>query len=160
MFATLENRMNRAVFASACLLSISAPALVAQEAQRPLTLDDYGAWSRITQVSLSPNGQWMAYAHQPNDGDATFFVRSLDGDDTHEAMNGTEAAFSNDGRWVAFLTSPPRRGSGPTPRTTRANPAGTPPHRSRDGRGIRGVLCALVRLQRRRAIPRNSSREV
>jgi dipeptidyl aminopeptidase/acylaminoacyl peptidase len=113
MFATLENRMNRAVFASACLLSISAPALVAQEAQRPLTLDDYGAWSRITQVSLSPNGQWMAYAHQPNDGDATFFVRSLDGDDTHEAMNGTEAAFSNDGRWVAFLTSPPEEEADP-----------------------------------------------
>ena len=45
-----------------------APALAAQETTpRPLTLEDYGDWSRITQVVLSDDGLWMAYAHQPNE---------------------------------------------------------------------------------------------
>lgn len=85
-----------------------APALAAQETTpRPLTLEDYGEWNRITQVTLSGNGLWLAYAYQPNDGDATFFVRELDGDIEYEATNGSGALFSNDGQWVAFLTSPP-----------------------------------------------------
>jgi dipeptidyl aminopeptidase/acylaminoacyl peptidase len=75
--------------------------------KRPLTLDDYGTWSRITQVVLSPDGAWMAYAQQPNEGDATFFVKELDGGTIHEATNGSGAVFSDDGRWVAYLTAPP-----------------------------------------------------
>ena len=99
--------MHRLAPLSLALLLALAPALAAQEAApRPLTLEDYGAWSRITQVELSGDGLWLAYAHQPNDGDATFFVRELDGDIEYEATNGSGAIFSNDGRWVAFLTSP------------------------------------------------------
>ena len=82
--------------------------LTAQDGQtRPLSLEDYGDWSRINQVALSPDGRWMAYAHDPNDGDATFFVKALDGDAVYEATNGQGSGFSSDGRWVAFLTSPP-----------------------------------------------------
>lgn len=92
---------------AAVLLFATAPVLFAQEAKRPLTLADYADWNRITQVGVSPNGEWMAYAHSPNEGDATLFIRSLDGDETFEAMNGTGTVFSNDGRWAAFLTSPP-----------------------------------------------------
>jgi hypothetical protein len=82
-----------------------APAISAQEnTPRP---QDYSDWNRSTQVVLSDDGLWMAYAHQPNDGDATFFVLELDGDSEYEATNGSDAVFSNDGRWVEFLTSPP-----------------------------------------------------
>lgn len=81
--------------------------LAAQTAPRPLTFDDYGDWSRITQVELAPDGSWLTHAYQPNDGDASFFVRSLDGTQVHERMNGSSPAFSADSRWVAFLTSPP-----------------------------------------------------
>lgn len=97
--------------AAAAAALVTPSALDAQTASastpRPLTLDDYGAWSRITQVQLSPDGRWMTYAYQPNDGDTRFFVRELDGEGLHEAMNGATATFSDDGRWVAFLTSPP-----------------------------------------------------
>lgn len=93
------------VLASAMVAPLS---LIAQEGQpRPLTLEDYGEWSRINQVALSPDGRWMAYAHDPNDGDATFFVKALGGDAVYEATNGQGAGFSSDGRWVAFLASPP-----------------------------------------------------
>ena len=99
--------MHRITRLSLALFLGLATTLAAQETTpRPLTLEDYGEWSRITQVELSGDGLWMAYAHQPNDGDATFFVRELDGDIEYEATNGSGALFSNDGRWVAFLTSP------------------------------------------------------
>jgi len=96
-----------AVFFFAVLFVAPAPALVGQDAQRPLTLDDYGVWNRITEVSLSDNGQWMSYAHRPNDGDVTHFLRALDSDSVYETLNGSGASFSNDGRWAAVLGSPP-----------------------------------------------------
>lgn len=92
--------------------------------QKVLTLDDYGPWSRITNVELSPDGKWMTYAYAPNDGDATLHVRELDGAGDYSATNGASPAFSDDGRWVAFLTSPAedeqerlRRERKPIPRT-------------------------------------------
>ena len=115
-------RLRRTVLSLA--LALAFPATLAAQEKRPLTLDDYGAWNRITQVVLSPDGKWMAYAQEPNDGDGTFFVKELDGSTVHQAVNGAGAAFSNDGRWVAFLASPPekeaealRKQRKPVPRT-------------------------------------------
>ena len=89
-------------------LLVAPLSVTAQDgALRPLALEDYGAWSRITQVAVSPDGRWMAYAHDPNDGDASFFVKQLGGSAVYEAMNGQGAVFSQDGRWVGFMTSPP-----------------------------------------------------
>ena len=88
------------------LFALAAPAAASAQQKKALTLDDYGPWSRINQVALSPDGAWMAYALQPNDGDARFFVKQLSGSTVHEATNGRGAAFSGDGRWVAFLTQP------------------------------------------------------
>ena len=103
-------------------LLVAAP-LTAQE-KRPLTLDDYGNWSRIQQTVLSSDGKWMAWVQRPNEGDATLFVKELDGNSVHTGVNGTGAAFSDDGRWVSFLTSPPeeeaeqlRKQKKPVPRT-------------------------------------------
>ena len=119
MLRASRRRTALSIFA---FLLIAAP-LAAQE-KRPLTLDDYGNWSRIQQTVLSPDGKWMAWVQRPNDGDATLFVKALDGDAVHEATNGAGATFSDDGRWVAFLASPPekdaealRKQKKPVPRT-------------------------------------------
>ncbi len=93
------------------LFALAFPLGAFAQQQRPLTLDDYGPWNRITQVTLSPDGAWLAYALKPNDGDATFFVKQLAGTTVHQATNGHGAAFSGDGRWVAFLASPPEKES-------------------------------------------------
>src|SRR3954463_11380280 len=45
-----------------------------------LTLADYGRWNRIASSAISPDGKWVAYVFQPNDGDGTLFVKQLDGD--------------------------------------------------------------------------------
>ncbi|MGD8331521.1 MAG: hypothetical protein PVJ49_18965, partial [Acidobacteriota bacterium] len=92
-----------------------APAVAAQEAsseKKPLTLADYPRWSRINSVELSADGAWMSYAYDPNEGDSTLYVRELDGDRVYEATNGSGPAFSDDSRWVAFITSPPESEGG------------------------------------------------
>ncbi len=117
-------------------------AVVAQE-KRPLALEDYGVWNRITQVTLSPDGAWLGYLLRPNDGDATLRLRQLDGDETFDATNGSAAEFSSDGRWAAFLTSPPeveaqklRKDRKPVPRTLVLRDLST--GESREEAGVRG----------------------
>jgi hypothetical protein len=41
------------------------------KALKSLSLSDYGRWNRITSATISPDGKWMTYALQPNEGDAT-----------------------------------------------------------------------------------------
>src|ERR1019366_2983921 len=62
------------------LLLLAPLANAAGQALKVLNLPDYGRWNRITSTSLSPDGKWMSYAYQPNEGDATLFVKQLDGD--------------------------------------------------------------------------------
>src|ERR1035438_5991629 len=62
------------------LLLVSPLASAAAQALKVLNLPDYGRWNRITSTALSPDGKWMSYAYQPNEGDATLFVKQLDGD--------------------------------------------------------------------------------
>jgi len=81
-----------------------------QDELEVLTLEDYGPWSRITEVVLSPDGRWMTYAYSPNDGDASFFWRDLDRLGTAPSdtiVNGSRAVFSTDSRWLAFTSTPP-----------------------------------------------------
>ena len=86
-------------------LLISSPLLLAQE-KKALQLEDYKSWNRITNASISPNGEWMTYSYSPNEGDATFFIRKISGDTTYSTINAKRVSFSNDNQWVAFLVDP------------------------------------------------------
>ena len=100
--------MRRLVGLAVLGLLLLAPALTAQQTdRRPLTLADYGDWSRITGTTLSPDGRWLAWVEDPNEGDATLQVRELDGETVHEGMNASDLAFSSDAQWVAYLSAPP-----------------------------------------------------
>src|SRR5690242_11849198 len=61
-------------------------------ALKVLNLPDYGRWNRITSTAISPDGKWMTYILQPNDGDATLLVKQLDGDKVYTVNAGTAAA--------------------------------------------------------------------
>ncbi|HKW48965.1 MAG TPA: prolyl oligopeptidase family serine peptidase [Gemmatimonadaceae bacterium] len=95
-------------------------------ALKVLNLPDYGRWNRITSTAISPDGKWMTYTLQPNDGDATLFVKQLDGDKVYSANAGTAPAagrgeggggfgggaangpaFSDDSRFVGYYLNPP-----------------------------------------------------
>lgn len=93
-----------------------------------LTLADYGRWNRITSTALSPDGKWMSYAYQPNDGDATLYIRQLDGDKLYTIPVGSAPVFSDDSRWVGYFVSPPERPAG-------SAGAGVAPGGGRGGRG-------------------------
>ena len=78
------------------------------EGPRPLTLEDYGAWSRVRSATLSPDGRWFSFGYEPNDGDAPFHIRDLDGEALHDGyLNASRVTWSSDSRWIAFLTAPP-----------------------------------------------------
>ncbi len=99
------------------LLLLGLGGLGAQEAPsadslQVLSLEDYGRWSSIDQVEVSPDGRWMTYAYAPNDGDASFFWKTLErpgAEPTDTVMNGTGPGFSPDSRWLAFLSTPPEK---------------------------------------------------
>jgi len=97
-----------------------------------LNLADYGRWNRITGAAISPDGNWMTYTLQPNDGDATLYVKRLDGDKVYTANAGTPATagrsdagasfgaaagnepkFSDDSRFVGYYVNPPAAQSRP-----------------------------------------------
>ena len=108
------------------LLALMPRHATAQEL-KVLNLEDYGEWSGITQVALSPDGRWMTFVYQPNEGDGTLFLRDLENlgmSPVEMGTNGTGPVFSDDSRWLAFFTTPPedeaeslREERKPVPRT-------------------------------------------
>ncbi len=108
------------------------------QAPRPLTLDDYGQWSTINQVALSPDGRWATFSYAPNDGDSRLFLRDLNNlevDPLELAVNGSGPVFSDDGKWLGFITSPPSasgrgggRGGAPPGAALRRSGPGSEPH--------------------------------
>jgi len=76
------------------------------QTQKPLTLEDYAQWNRISNEAISPNGNWMTYAYSPNDGDTTLHIRKIDGDTLRTSINGKQVAFSDNSKWLAFLVDP------------------------------------------------------
>ena len=121
--------------ASASAQSNSMPAATASVAKpdakalKVLKLDEYGGWNRITSATISADGKWMSYAYQPNDGDATLYVKQLDGEKVYSFTIGSAPGgggggggfggggaggpqFSDDSRWVAYYVNPPARAPG------------------------------------------------
>ncbi len=90
---------------SLCLLLLAATASAVAQG-KVLTLDDYGPWNRIQEVSISPDGHWTTFRYDPNDGDATLHIRSLDAEATFTRTNGSGPEFSDDSRWVGLLLRP------------------------------------------------------
>ena len=99
----------RSIAVLLALLAVSASfAIQAQStAPKPITLDDYAKFKRITNAAISTDGKWMLYMVTPNDGDGTLVVKALDGDKTYDVPRGTSAAFSDDARWVGYFIAPP-----------------------------------------------------
>ncbi|MEP6780743.1 MAG: prolyl oligopeptidase family serine peptidase [Gemmatimonadaceae bacterium] len=103
-----------------------------------LNLADYGRWNRITSTGLSPDGRWMTYAYAPNDGDATLYIKQLDGDKLYEIKVGSAPVFSDDSHWVGYFVSPAERPAGRGAAPTGGPVASTPAGSGAGGRGGRG----------------------
>ena len=105
---TSAARLRRAAVLFALLVVSASFAIQAQSTgPKPITLDDYPKFKRITNAVISTDGKWMLYTLTPNEGDGTLVVRALDGDKTFDVPRGTSAAFSDDARWVGYFIAPP-----------------------------------------------------
>lgn len=118
---TIALALSVPMLAQAQAASPNAPA-----AKRVLTLADYGKWNRITNTALSPDGVWMAFAYQPNDGDGTLHVDAIDGAKKYSIPVASTPTFSDNTKFVGYFVSPPER----RPGAGRAGgaPATTPPN--------------------------------
>lgn len=79
------------------------------QTQKPLSLEDYAQWNSINNTELSPDGRYMTYAYNPNEGDATLHIRLVNGDTLRTITNGKKVAFSEDSKWLAFLVDPSKK---------------------------------------------------
>ena len=121
-------------------VSAATPAAASRtgDPKKVLNLADYGRWNRITSTSISPDGKWMTYAYQPNDGDVTLYVKEIDGSKLYTIAAGAPPqaggggggggfggggantpVFSDDSRFVGYYVNPPGRPAG------RGRPGGT-----------------------------------
>ncbi|MBC8087527.1 MAG: hypothetical protein H7Z40_09680, partial [Phycisphaerae bacterium] len=80
--------------------------------KKVLSLADYGRWNRIGSTALSEDGMWMSYGYTPNEGDATLYIKQLDGDKLYTIPVGSAPLFSADSKWAGYYVSPPTAGRG------------------------------------------------
>jgi len=73
-----------------------------QDSLRAMQIEDYARWRSIVSVSISDDGNWMTYGYRTHRSDDTLYVKSLQSDAEYEIPRGSEPAFSDDSRWVAF----------------------------------------------------------
>ncbi len=111
----------------AAVLLPCVPAVVRAQAPgattpaRQMSIADLRAWKSIRGPSVSPDGNWLAYALAPNDGDATVVIRSTSGTTQWTFPVGDASAsgrgrgrggasgvvtISGDSKWAMFEVAP------------------------------------------------------
>ncbi|MGQ9919642.1 MAG: hypothetical protein ACUVS7_19790, partial [Bryobacteraceae bacterium] len=119
----------RAIPRTRLFLALSLVAVLAAQAppKRPVTHKDFDSWRTISQVTLSPDGKYLAYAWMPQAGDGDLVVREVatgrewrenagelppppvspvDTEGPPPEPPGIRIAFSSDGRWLVASTFP------------------------------------------------------
>ncbi|MCB0561254.1 MAG: S9 family peptidase [Lewinellaceae bacterium] len=80
--------------------------LSAQGQKKTLTQEDIAAWKQIESPRLSPNGRWVSYVLQPNEGDPTLVLYDAQQKKGIPFERASDARLSADSRFLAFLIHP------------------------------------------------------
>ncbi len=94
----ITSKLFKAFFAA--LISVSLCATTFAE-QRPLQVSDIMKFRAIDSPHLSDDGKWLAYSAQPDRGDSSYHIQSVDGEISYQVNFGTTGVFSKDGRFIA-----------------------------------------------------------
>src|ERR1700693_5254530 len=68
----------------------------------PLDYKAYDSWNLIRGMRLSDDGNWIAYALTPEDGDPILIVRNLNSGAEIKEERGTSPAFTPDSKFVVY----------------------------------------------------------
>ena len=93
---------------SMLLLAISALASLrpAPGPKKPLTYDVYDSWRSVRGTQISRDGEWLAYALAPQDGDGELVVRNLKTEAEYRTSRGDNPVITADGGYVVFAVAP------------------------------------------------------
>lgn len=96
------------------LVALAPVAAVGQDAagKRVMGHEVYDVWRTIASRGISPDGQWVHYLLNVENGDPTLVVKEVDGAREFRVERGGAPTFSDDSRVVAFTVAPPRRREG------------------------------------------------
>ncbi|TDW96471.1 S9 family peptidase [Dinghuibacter silviterrae] len=100
--------MRRLLF---CIFTLNATAAIAQSAataqsKKPLDHSVYDTWESIGERLISPDGQWIAYTVDIQEGDGTLYVTNPDTSYRLPIPRGYMAAFTADSRFLVFRIKP------------------------------------------------------
>ncbi len=105
--------MKKIHFAWLLIIALSTQVFAQSEAPKPISWRDIPSWVSISpaSVNLSADGQWMAYALSPVEGDGELVVQKADDPDSKKkfpigSATSPSVTFSEDGRWLAFKEYP------------------------------------------------------
>lgn len=77
---------------------------------RPIGYLDIMAWKSTSSTAISPDGQWFGYRLSPAEGDGEVIIRQVRGTKEYKFPAGEsrmgQIAFSDDGKFAAFMTYP------------------------------------------------------
>jgi dipeptidyl aminopeptidase/acylaminoacyl peptidase len=75
-------------FALTLLFATATLSLAQTPTKRPLKHSDYDIWNTASNVTLSPDGKWLAYNRMPAEGDGAVIVKSLTGGPEYAVPRG------------------------------------------------------------------------
>lgn len=94
----------RSFLLTLCLAA--AAAITSAQSKKPLDHTVYDAWQSIGERTLSPDGHWMAYTVDVQEGDGTLYISSFDTAYKIAVPRGYQAAFTGDGKYIVFKIKP------------------------------------------------------
>lgn len=76
------------------------------QGKQRLTHDDYALWNNISNQQLSPDGEWLVYEVNPQDGDGTLIIYHFGSGEQVLVPRGYRANISPANGYVAFYIKP------------------------------------------------------
>src|ERR1700754_780217 len=83
---------------------LTALSMYAQK--KPLDHSVYDGWQAVAERAISNNGKFVAYTVNPQEGDGTLYIQSLDNSFKKEFPRGYNVTISEDSRFAIFKIRP------------------------------------------------------
>lgn len=74
--------------------------------KKPLDPSVYDGWENIGEKLLSPDGKYLVYTVNPQEGDGRLVIRATGSEYAKEIPRGAMAAITSDSRWLVFHIKP------------------------------------------------------